>query len=161
MQGERQSTVCRSQGQPSMTSIAYLLLFIRAADEASHKLYAKQGWYGCLTLPKTFTTPPKKNPTKTTGHSPTKPNKRWGKKKRMKSVMQIKKTKTKRGGWIVDRGRIRRKCGIWSRRRGSMNNCLRLINWAFILEACLLNFQNVHFIYWDPLTAGCWQNYDL
>lgn len=35
-----------------------------------------------------------------------------------------------------------------------MKDCLRLINWAFILEACLLNFQNVHFICWDPLTAG-------
>ncbi len=36
-----------------------------------------------------------------------------------------------------------------------------MINYAFILEVCLLNFQNVHFIYWDPLTVGCWQNYDL
>lgn len=42
-----------------------------------------------------------------------------------------------------------------------MNNCLPVINQSFILEACLLNFQNVYFIYLDPLTAGCWQTYDL
>lgn len=42
-----------------------------------------------------------------------------------------------------------------------MNNCLCVINQSFILEACLLNFQNVYFIYLDPLTAGCWQTYDL
>lgn len=43
----------------------------------------------------------------------------------------------------------------------SMNNCLHVINQSFILEACLLNFQNVYFIYLDPLTVGCWQTYDL
>lgn len=43
----------------------------------------------------------------------------------------------------------------------SMNNCLHVINYSFILEACLLNFQNVYFIYLDPLTGGCWQTYDL
>lgn len=40
-----------------------------------------------------------------------------------------------------------------SRRRESMTNGLRLINGALV-PASLLNFQNVHFICRDPLTAG-------